>query len=114
MYDSKTDTFSKIEQIQFKGIKKSPKYYKKAVTNLVKNSLTAYNDVIPYTGEKLSAITETKAPGPIPEHRNKSKSILKKWWFWTLVGGCVATMGGVLIFTDIAKSDPGYNVIKIK
>ena len=88
------------------------------MTNLFKDSVNALNDVIPFSALRVANLTPPKEERPIKQAVPKrfggeDDSILSKWWFWGIVGG-VAALGGVLLFTDIAKGNPSYNTIRIK
>ncbi len=117
LFDAQIGNYSRIEEEDFKGFKRSPKYFKKVLSRLLKESLTGQNEVISYSFESFPGITETPRPMPTSEPEEKGEGgglLFTKWWFWAIVGGCaVAATGSVLLFTDVAKSDPGYNVLKV-
>lgn len=119
LFEASTSNFSIVEDEVFKGKKRAKKYFAKAVEKLIKKGLTASNNVIPFSTEEFASITRPIGePQPVTvqeyEEGSKGPSIFKKWWFWAIVGGAgLAATGGVLLFTDVAKKDPRYNVLQI-
>lgn len=111
-FDARTESFSRVEEASFNKLGRSSKYLSKVISNLVKGSLSN-SDVIAYSYQAEIPPIAHEEEQPVYEEK-KGGSIFGKWWFWTIIGAATISTGSVLMFTDLVKKDPDYNLLKVQ
>jgi hypothetical protein len=112
LFDLQTAALSNIEKEQFSDVKKAPKNFSSVVTALLKTRVSSTGEVVPFMKEEFQAFNQDSTEPRKEELAQERKSIFTKWWFWGIIAGAGA-LGGVLLFTDIAKGSPAYNKVTL-
>ncbi len=139
LFSASTGSFSRVEvlQVENSGLAKQRGF---RFGKILLDNLNEQGAVVPWTrgsGDRLAkqepqsgreadlqvpalsdvpGITETDIP-ELAEwqaiKRSRKKPFYKSTWFWVVVGAVVAGGAGVLVFTDIGKSDADHNILVI-